>query len=144
MKCFKSMINAYNIDLSYNKFTKLIKTAFIKLKKLTNLNLSYNLLKKISPQLFAPAVSLIKLNVDKFTSYTNVKALLPSIIDLSLTVSNLNCTSIKVIADTLNAQNVYLMYNSVEIYQYSLPESFLCQTGVQEMNQLKKNIRGRW
>lgn len=133
MKCIKDMSNVVTIDLSYNNFTKLFKTAFLKLKKLQNLNLSYNPLKKISPQLFASATSLTALFVDKFTSYSNVHVVLPALIELSLTISNFNCNAIKAIADVLNTQNVYLLYNSVEIYDLNLQENFVCQT----MNQLK-------
>lgn len=143
MKCIKDMTNLYSLNLAYNKFTKLAKIAFTKFKNLNYLDLSFNLLKKITPQVFAPANSLRYLYIGKLKSYNNVKSLLPNLIDLGLTVTTLNCSSIQELANVLNSQQIYLMYNSVT-YWAQIPEGFTCQTNHKDMNKLKKEEYGRY
>lgn len=101
------------LDLSYNKIVKLSKTAFSSLHNVNDINLSFNFIKKLTPQIFAPAIDLMYLTVDKMASYKSLSTSIPSLVTLGLSTKSWSCSVLKNVTAVVNSQKVVVKFNQL-------------------------------
>lgn len=111
MKCIRDMHQLTELDLSHNKFTKLAKDAFSKLRNLTVVDLSHNFIKKLSPQIFSKLNVLKELKVDKLVGYKTLKSLIPSLTSISITKKKMTREILQNITAIVNSQEIFVLFN---------------------------------
>jgi Leucine-rich repeat (LRR) protein len=127
--CIRKMSEAFMIMMGSNKISTLNQKLFNHLQNISTFGIQDNPIKTIA-KMFTPMKKLKNLYVDRLTTgYKNLRLLYPDLSMLYLTTKSWNCSHLKLVANTLNTQKIYLRF----LDEGDFP-NFKCQLKIWEVS----------
>lgn len=106
LRCIKNMDQLTNLDISFNKITKLNKTSLARLTKVRYLHLKGNPKQTYTTYMFSPMKALVTLSVNELKNYKVLKRSVPNLNQVWLTTDTWDCSRLKKVAEILTNQKI--------------------------------------